>query len=181
MGRGNDRVTERRDDDAAAMGDAYRRLSPRHKQCLRLVYDRRVTKEIAAELNLGIGTVNTYCTEAIAILDARNRRDAAERLHAFEAAANLAPTDPAPVKVQSHSEGVHAPRPAAAVLRTEAATDWRSLLPLRRKGASSNDLGLLLRLAWIPLLAALGLIARRRTTGRVRASARVISGSRRAL
>lgn len=151
--------------DAVAAMEGYRRLSPRHKQCLRLAYDRRVTKEIAAELNLGVGTVNTYCTEAIAILGARNRRDAAEMLHAYEAAPGIAapaatgssaaPDAADPFKVQSHSEGVPFTATDTAALRPERAIDPRSLLPLRRKGAPHNDLGILLRLAWIPLLAIL--------------------------
>ncbi|WP_209308622.1 helix-turn-helix domain-containing protein [Sphingomonas corticis] len=144
---------ERGQDAVAATGDAFRRLSPRHKQCLRLAYDRRVTKEIAAELNLGVGTVNGYCTEAIAILGARNRRDAAEMLHAHEAA--VAGAGGTPFKVQPQSEGVFERGQAAAAMPAEPAFDPRALLPLRRKGARHNDLGILLRLAWIPLLAIL--------------------------
>ena len=135
----------------AASADAVARLSPRQKQCLRLTYQRRVTKEIAAELGLGVGTVNTYCTDAIAILGARNRRDAAEMLHAFEQAGTGAPA--APGRVQLHSGGVPQHGTTGPSLPAETAIDWRSLLPLRRKGAPHNDLGLLLRLAWIPLLA----------------------------
>ena len=124
----------------------FRRLSPRQKQCLRLTYDRRVTKEIAAELNLSVGTVNTYCTEAIAVLGARNRRDAAEMLHAWEGARAT------PDKVELHSQGVRDSHDEVPAIAGGRAIDWRSFLPLRRKGAPDNDLGLLLRLAWIPIL-----------------------------
>lgn len=133
--------------EALSGDDPFRRLTPRHKQCLRLTYERRVTKEIAAELDLSVGTVNTYCTEAIALLGARNRREAAEMLHAYEQG------DPTPLKIEPHSEGVPSHSETAAALASEPATDWRSLLPLRRKGSPDNDLGILLRLAWIPLLA----------------------------
>lgn len=134
--------------EALSVDDPFRRLTPRHKQCLRLTYERRVTKEIAAELDLSVGTVNTYCTEAIALLGARNRREAAEMLHAYENG-----RDPAPLKVELHSEGVPSHAETAPTLASEMAADWRSLLPLRRKGSPDNDLGILLRLAWIPLLA----------------------------
>jgi DNA-binding CsgD family transcriptional regulator len=136
--------------EALSADDPFRRLTPRHKQCLRLTYQRRVTKEIAAELNLGVGTVNTYCTEAIALLGARNRREAAEMLHAYEGAESTAISTP--FKVELHSEGVATPPVRPAAPANEQAADWRSLLPFRRKGAPDNDLGILLRLAWIPLL-----------------------------
>lgn len=68
-------------------------------------------------------------------------------LHAYEQG------DPTPLKVEPHSEGVPLPPTTAAAVANEPAADWRSLLPLRRKGAPDNDLGILLRLAWIPLLA----------------------------
>ena len=65
------------------------RLSPRQRECLRLAYQRRTTKEIARELGIRPGTVATYCSEAIAILGADNRRHAAELLHGLERAPQI--------------------------------------------------------------------------------------------
>lgn len=123
--------------------DAHRasRLSPRQKQCLRLTYERRTSKEIAATLGLSVGTVNTYITEAVGVLQARNRRDAAELLHACEAAAS------APDIVKLQSEGVPPLRPSAAGIGASSG-DWRRLLPVRSKGAIGNDLGIFTRIFW---------------------------------
>lgn len=127
-------------------------LTPRQKDCLRLVYRRRTSKEIAAELGLSPGTVDTYCAEAVAALGASNRRHAAEILQFAE-----------------DGEVRHAPREmtlefSGVMLGTpngpssgygNGPLDWRQLLPFRPTGAADNDLPLLLRLAWIPVIAAL--------------------------
>jgi DNA-binding CsgD family transcriptional regulator len=53
-------------------------LSPRQRDCLRLVWSRRATsKEIAAELGISKSTVDKYCAEAVELLGARDRRHAA--------------------------------------------------------------------------------------------------------
>lgn len=146
----------------------FDRLSPRHRDCLRLVYRRKRTKEIAALLGLSPGTVSGYCNEAIRILGARDRIDAAERFAAFEgvdvaASSPVAPTIPLPL---SHEGEVppsdrHPPsgwvvEPTAdrpVKLPTAAVPAWRKLLPIRTEGSTSNDLGIVARLLWIPLLA----------------------------
>lgn len=61
------------------------RLSPRQQECLRLTFVRKSTKEIAAILDLSPGTVSGYCSEAIQVVGARNRIDAAEKFAAYEA------------------------------------------------------------------------------------------------
>lgn len=126
--------------DSSASSPAEK-LSPRQRQCLRLAYDRQTSKEIAAALGLSVGTVNTYITEAIGILQARNRRHAAELLHAAEDE-NLPPD-----KVQLHSEGVSV-SPALPPVIGASSGDWRRLFPIRSKGAIGNDLGIFLRLCW---------------------------------
>ncbi len=119
------------------------KLSPRQKQCLRLAFERKTSKEIAAELVLGVGTVNTYITEAISVLNARNRRHAAELLHTYEV------TSRTPEKVQLQSEGVpEGPRHPPG---GEGSDGWRRFLPVRQKGAIGNDLGIFARLSW-PIL-----------------------------
>lgn len=54
------------------------KLSPRQRDCLQLVWERQATsKEIAAELGISKTTVDGYVSEAVAVLGARDRRDAA--------------------------------------------------------------------------------------------------------
>lgn len=61
------------------MSDTSRfdRLSGRHRDCLRGVRALKGSKEIAEELGIEKSTVDGYLTEAVKILGARNRRDAA--------------------------------------------------------------------------------------------------------
>lgn len=128
-------------------------LSRRHRECLRLVYDRQVSKEIAVALGIEKSTVDTYITEAIRILDARDRRHAAQLLAEHEAGSP-------PDKIWSQPAGVE---PAVAAMATVSApgsaNDWRSWLPYRRRGATHNTLGIPARLLWIVLLAIMMLIA----------------------
>jgi len=154
----------------------FERLSPRHRDCLRLVYRRKRTKEIAALLGLSPGTVSGYCNEAIRILGARDRIDAAERFAAHEGVDVAAPApaasgdvDAAPAPFSSGYPTVAAPSdrhpPSGWVagaptdrsveLATAAVPTWRKLLPIRTEGSTSNDLGIVARLLWIPLLALL--------------------------
>lgn len=123
----------------------FDRLSPRHRECLRLTSALKTTKEIAAELGLSPGTVSNYCAEAIEIIGARDRRDAARRFAAYEA-------DPFNVHVRKVG-GDHGSVSDDAE-RGPSAIDWRALLPVRRKGSVHNDLHPAARLLWIFLLAA---------------------------
>lgn len=52
-------------------------LTRRHRECLRGVKALKGSKEIAAELGLGKSTVDIYLAEAVRLLGARNRREAA--------------------------------------------------------------------------------------------------------
>ncbi|MGR6329235.1 helix-turn-helix domain-containing protein [Sphingomonas sp. XXL09] len=120
------------------------RLSPRQAECLRLVYQRRTTKEIAVILGLAPGTVSTYCSEAVALLGARDRRHAAEILHALE----TAPSNQGP-----QSEGVadEAVIPPTIVPPGKPAHPLGPLSPQNRD--ADNDTGVFARLAWILVLA----------------------------
>lgn len=62
-------------------------LTRRHRECLRRVRQLKGSKEIAIELGIGKSTVDGYLTEAVRLLGARNRREAAMLLDAHEAAA----------------------------------------------------------------------------------------------
>ncbi|MGN7930547.1 response regulator transcription factor [Sphingopyxis sp. 22461] len=124
------------------------RLTPRQRECLRHVYRLRTSKEIALELGLGVGTVDTYISEAVAILRARNRRHAAELFHNFE-------DDPAsPRKMEGEYTGVGRGRPDESPEKAEnPARSWARLLPLRTMGVSANDLSPYLRYFWLVLIA----------------------------
>ena len=63
---------------------AFDRLSRRHRECLRGVRALKGSKEIAEELGIEKSTVDSYLTEAVKLLGARNRRDAALRWAAYE-------------------------------------------------------------------------------------------------
>lgn len=57
---------------------AIDRLSPRQRACLDLVWAKRATsKEIAVELGISKATVDGYIAEAVELLGARDRREAA--------------------------------------------------------------------------------------------------------
>lgn len=124
------------------------RLTPRQRECLRHVYRLKTSKEIALELGLGVGTVDTYISEAVAILRARNRRHAAELLHAFEA-------DPSsPRKMEWEYTGVANEGPAETPNKAETPSpSWARLLPFRTMGVSKNDLDPYLRYLWLLFLA----------------------------
>lgn len=122
-------------------------LTPRQVECLRLVWERRTSKEIAAELGLSKGTVDTYIFEAVTALGARNRRDAAAMLYGAEPGTKPVlstvgePEKLPPAKFNLDSAGVSPPLvdapPAAPSTKASApirpwATDDRplNLMPL---------------------------------------------------
>jgi DNA-binding CsgD family transcriptional regulator len=53
------------------------RLTPKERECLRLVAQNRSSKEIARELGISKASVDTYCNRARAKLGVGNRRAAA--------------------------------------------------------------------------------------------------------
>lgn len=147
----------------------FHRLSPRQRECLRLVYERKRTKEIAILLGLSVGTVGTYCTEAIRILEARDRVDAAEQLHAFEEGC-------APQGVQLEPVGVVERSNMTAEPGLPTPRNWRRLLPFRLSGAAHNDLSPLARLAWIPVLALIFAIGFAVLADTVRLASDIVAG-----
>ena len=130
------------------------RLSPRMRQCLGLVYARRTTKQIAGDLGLSPGTVDGYIAEAVRLLGARNRVEAAEMLHASDAAAGepAVGPEPDPCIIHPRSSGVALAPPAPPVGGSgSAGTRWP--LPIRTQGATGNDLSIVQRIGWILFLA----------------------------
>ncbi|MBI0473983.1 LuxR family transcriptional regulator [Sphingomonas sp. MA1305] len=170
--------------DAPAGDDArFDRLTKRHRECLRGVRALLGSKEIAAALGVEKSTVDGYLTEAVRILGARNRRDAALLLAEHEASraaagdstvteaakAEFVPAVTAPDKMGGDSARLAAlptdlPFPTSpddTFARQPGVTGEPSLtarspgirLPFRRKGQRGNDLSVGDRLIWMPVIA----------------------------
>lgn len=140
------------------------RLSNRHRDVLRGVAALRKTKQIAADLGIAPGTVDRYIAEAVRILGAVDRGDAARMFAQHER------VDDGPIGDPGHSGGqspwVSAPASPVTEVRQpvidpEASRDagtfrpaaFSRLLPIRRAGQRSNDLPVVARLLWIPAIA----------------------------
>jgi len=167
------RAARRSDSGPVSDPSRFDRLSRRHRECLKGVRDLKGSKEIADELGIEKSTVDSYLTEAVKIIGARNRRDAALQ---------WAEHDQQPAKLSAGSEtiiapehdpdkiGGHSVRLAAAAghlpsmatpdeiivgaADSTAASPSRPTpsvfrLPFRRKGQRGNDLSVGDRLIWI--------------------------------
>ncbi len=120
------------------------RLSPRHRDCLRLVYERRTTKEIARELGIAPGTAAAYCKEAVAILNADDRRHAAELFHTLD-------TAPSEEGGAFSGVGYEAISDAGSSPVARPAHPLGPLAPANRD--ADNDASITTRIAWIIALA----------------------------
>lgn len=67
-----------------AKTDKLATLTPKERECLRLVGQRLSSKEIAAQLGIAKSSVDTYCDRARIKLGARDRIEAAHLLAAAE-------------------------------------------------------------------------------------------------
>ncbi|MCK8457590.1 helix-turn-helix domain-containing protein [Sphingomonas faeni] len=140
------------------------RLSNRHRDVLRGVAALRKTKQIAADLGIAPGTVDGYIAEAVRILGAVDRGDAARMFAKHEC------VDDRPIGDPGHSGGQSPWVSASAspvtelrqpVIDPEVSRDagtvrpatFSRLLPIRRAGQRSNDLPVVARLLWIPAIA----------------------------
>jgi DNA-binding CsgD family transcriptional regulator len=151
----------------------FDRLTKRHRECLRGVRELKGSKEIADDLGIEKSTVDGYLTEAVKVLGARNRRDAAMQLAEHEASLSE-PSDwnndvSSPDKMGGHSARLFEQRPplslpispdesivGAAGASVEPWRDPRSLrsrLPFRREGQRANDLSVGDRVIWIQAIA----------------------------
>lgn len=144
------------------------RLSKRHRDVLRGVAALRKSKQIAADLGIAPGTVDGYIAEAVRILGATDRGDAARILvqnDRLDVAAAPSDTFAAPGQSGGQSSGVVPPPPtmkevALPVVEPEAVRDsgtqpvsLAGWLPVRRAGQRNNDLPVAARLLWIPAIA----------------------------
>lgn len=146
---------------AAPLLRPFDHLSPRQRECLRLVFAFKTSKDIERELGIAKNTVDGYLAEAVRTLGARDRKHAAILFAEFEGRAPQAPAEMVPqVESGDHLARVAAPAPdTASEVLPGTASDWRSSLPLRRKEARHNPLRPVQRLVWIVGLAILMMVA----------------------
>ena len=131
--------------------DGLDQLTPRERDCLRLVAEGRSSKEIALALELSPFTVDEYVRSAVQKLGAANRREAARILVAGEAGLTPEELGDEPQSVASPADSA----PAIPPVRSEEAPRWR--FPLLRNGRQFNDLRWATRFAGI-VLGAVGII-----------------------
>jgi DNA-binding CsgD family transcriptional regulator len=152
-------------------------LSKRHRECLRLVRDLGGSKDIAIALGITKNTVDSYLREAVAILGASNRRQAALGFAQFEASQQRPAITPHRIAGDSTWVDAHSQTAATPAASISTASDAPSgfehgaiasppsrqfPLPFRAKGSQYNDLTTTQRLLWIligALVAALVLAA----------------------
>ena len=149
-------------------------LTRRHRECLRGVKALKGSKEIATELGLGKSTVDSYLAEAVRLLGARNRRDAAMALDEYEARTDAQANDQVPEKQEEATPhkiipdftGLDAePSPVPLPMAPDGSTvggavqdghvhaSPRLSLPVRRQGQTRNDMSMAERLLWVPTIA----------------------------
>lgn len=136
--------------------DPISQLTPRERDCLRLVAQGNSSKEIAVELG-GISpiVVDNYLKSATGKLGVRSRRDAARMLQTAEIN-SLTPIQK--LDVQTPALAKPQPiRPFEGPRRIE--TEPRFYIPVLRQGKRFNDLGPAARLGFIGLIAIATMLA----------------------
>ena len=116
-------------------------LTPREKDCLRLVLSTDAHKQIAHQLGISTNTVDGYLKSAIRKLGVSSSVRAAQMLAAHEAGGTL------PQSWGDHAQPLPPPDAAGLADRSAAAGQSRSGLlrrwlrmPAQRAGGSGNDL-----------------------------------------
>lgn len=118
------------------------RLSPRQRECLQLVHAKQATsKEIAAELGISKSTVDGYIAEAVELIGARDRRDAAR----------LAFGDVP--RAVSGGDTARVPEPGQDAAETAATKSFWATRPWRSRQQPTNTLSVAQTLGWIALIA----------------------------
>ena len=139
----------------------FDRLTRRHRECLHGVRQLMGSKEIADQLGIEKSTVDSYLTEAVKIIGARNRRDAALLLAEHESGAphKVGPDSArlsavaAIVPSMATPDELFVGQPADRGERPERQRFPGLRLPYRRKGQTDNDLSIGDRLIWIQVIA----------------------------
>jgi len=148
--------------------DRFERLTEKQRQCLRLVFMHRSSKEIARELAIGVDAVDQRIKTAMRTLDVESRTDAAVLLAEHEGLGpyqrlvyqmpDVVPELAIPSFAARATEGVRAEyEPEAMAVREEQAVfqslQWqpaRALpFPLPFEGEGRNGLKTWQRVGWI--------------------------------
>jgi len=118
--------------------DLHKRLSTRHRECLRLYHQRYRLKPMARMLGISENTVSGYLTEAVHLLNAAGRVDAAEMLAQYETAH---PESRGRFSVgDDHSISVPIPAVRQGEGAISAAPGWTTFFPTRSNRGGPNDL-----------------------------------------
>jgi DNA-binding CsgD family transcriptional regulator len=140
------------------------RLTEKQRECLRLVYAHKETKEIARLLGLSPDGVNQRIKTAMNTLGVSRRRDAAQIVAEAEGLGTYPPLVHAPRDIAAapdsamlgpSTEGGRQSGFSGEAMREDQAAFWAAsqsrgpALPLPLGGARPNDVGTLTRLAWI--------------------------------
>jgi DNA-binding CsgD family transcriptional regulator len=133
--------------------ERFESLSPRQRECLRLVAELKAAGEIATELNISVSTVNGYIAEAVRHLGARNRREAAKSLSEYEASAPEKHGGEETRVVEPTPSGAPMAPPETASAIVPPAQGWSLKLPIRRQEQVDNHLSVAERLFWVPAVA----------------------------
>lgn len=123
-------------------------LSPRQLECLRLVWERRISKEIARELGISKTTVDGYIAEAVQVLGAKDRREAAAMVFAGCTPDRIG-GDPARVDQPGQSSDVDVPANEPVDPRPRQHLVRGLGLPLSTGEQNRNDLSPLATVVWI--------------------------------
>lgn len=144
--------------------DPVARLSEGQRECLRMVYRHMETKEIARKLGISPDGVTQRIKAAMRILGVNRRKEAALILARAEGTESYPPLvypprdiamAPEPAMFIPSVEGGRHSGSSVGAMREEQAAYWtappsrRPALPLPMGGARPNDVGWLIRLAWI--------------------------------
>jgi len=157
--------------------DRFAQLTDAHRDCLRLVHAHLQIKQIAVELGIAPSTVNARLEKARRILGATSSRDAARLFALYEQSLgiwipptgswNPIPDHPAspPESGEDTADDLQHVDEADGVASSGAVIGHRiswSLSSIRwpfpTAGRKTNDIAPMMRLAWVPPVAAISLL-----------------------
>lgn len=147
--------------------DRFERLTEKQRECLRLVFMHRSSKEIARELGVGSDAVDQRLKTAMRVLGVESRTEAARLLAQHEGlgpyqrlvyqSPDVVPNAVPPSFAATATEGAGADEPYVSAVREEQVSfetlQWRPAralpLPFPIEGEGRNGLGPWQRMAWI--------------------------------
>ena len=138
-----------------AMDSPKPKLAPRQAECLRLVAAGLTSKEIAVELSIGKHTVDGYIAEAVELLGARNRREAARM---WTEGTPLIASGDDPARVEPPPTPPHRDQATAENQAEEERVPPTFALPFPTREQPRNALSPLATIGWVFAIALLSLI-----------------------